>query len=340
VWIFLSVSGVEQSSLHLYYDLKTDSFWPQRFVDPNIYAPTSASYVGTSRNKSGRLFLGGSASISVIDRAFPIGVDGWSLSMTDEEQRSQFVRSSLTVGPVIGQLPYRVMLNEVRIDLGDDQYEVPNDFNDLSQSPIVSVTKGDTAQSALGLQNDSLFVINLNPLVIDGGDASGAGPTPLYDGGTIVTPSPNFIDGRFAVRPFGQYTQDDPFASGTTRIYNGPGNWVINWDGTQWVIEDSVTLANEYEQITDDPGSPDGAMITMTQNPVSPDEMDNADVSGASFPEAEVQEIGTLVPGRNTAKKCRIRGEAMYITIASDGKPWSIERMSVIVSQVGKSRGE
>jgi hypothetical protein len=343
VWIFLSVSGVEQASLHIYYDLKTDSFWPQRFADPNIYAPTSASYVGTSRNKSGRLFLGGSASISVIDRAFPIGIDGWDSEMTDEDQRRQFVRSSLTVGPVIGQLPYRVMLNEVRIDLGDDQYEVPNDFNDLSQSPIVSVTKGDTAQTALGLQTDSLFVINLNPLVIDGGDASGAGPTPLYDGGdpgaTVGTP-PNFIDGRFAVRPFGQYTQDDPFASGTTRVYNGPANWVIKWDGTQWIIEDSVTAANEYEQITDDPGSPDGAMVTMTQNPVSPDEMDNADVSGASFPEAEVQEIGTLVAGRNTAKKCRIRGEAMYITIASDGKPWSIERMSVIVSQVGKSRGE
>jgi len=156
----------------------------------------------------------------------------------------------------------------------------------------------------------------------------------------MATPSPNNIDGRFAVRPFGQYTQDDPFASGTTRVYNGPGNWVINWDGTQWIIEDSVTLVNEYEQITDDPGSPDGAMITMTQNPVSPDDKDNADVSGASFPEAEVQEIGTLVAGRNTAKKCRIRGEAMYITIASDGKPWSIERMSVIVSQVGKSRGD
>jgi len=343
VWIFLSVSGVEQSSLHLYYDLKTDSFWPQRFADPNIHAPTTAAYVGTSRTKSGRLFLGGSQSISIIDRAFPIGVDGWSLSMTDEEQRRQFMRSSLTVGPVIGQLPYRVMLNEVRIDLGDDQYEVPNDFNDLSQFPIISVTKGDTAQTALGLQTDSLFVINLNPLVIDGGDASGAGPTPLYDGGdpgaTVGTP-PNFIDGRFAVRPFGQYTQDDPFASGTTRVYNGPANWVIKWDGTQWIIEDSVTLANEYEQITDDPGSPDGAMVTMTQNPVSPDTRDNADVSGASFPEAEVQEVGTLVPGRNTAKKCRIRGEAMYITIASDGKPWSIERMSVIVSQVGKSRGD
>ena len=360
VWILLSVSGVENASLHLYYDLKTDSFWPQRFSDPNTYAPTSACYVGSSRTKSGRLFLGGSQSISIIDRAFPIGVDGWDSEMSDDAQRAQFVRSSLTVGPVIGQLPYRVMLNEIRVDLGDDEYEVPTGFNDLSQSPIISVTKGDTAQTALGLQTDSLFVINLNPLVIDGGNAAGSGSV-LYDGGTAATPSPSEIDGRFAIRPFGQYTQDDPFAAGINRVYNGPGNWVIRWDtlapsGARWVIERDSTPAVdgaatgvtagsppqlvEYEQITADIGSPDGAMITIQQIPVSPDARDNADVSGASFPEAEVTEVGTLVPGRNTAKKCRIRGEAMYMTIASDGKPWSIERMSVIVSQVGKSRGD
>lgn len=348
VWIFLSVSGVEQTSLHLYYDLKTDSFWPQRFADPNNYAPTSGCYVGTSRTNAGRLFMGGSQSISIIDRAFPISVDGWDVEMTDEDQRAQFVRSSLTLGPVIGQLPYRVMLNEVRVDLGDDIYELPDGFNDLSESPIVSVTKGDTAQSALGIQTDSLFVINLNPLVIDGGNAAGAGAV-LYDGGTIAAPSPNEIDGRFAVRPFGQYTQDDPFASGISRVYNGPGNWVIMWDtlapsGARWVIErvGAGTPAQriEYEQVTADIGSPDGSMVTIQQIPIAPDEKDNADVSGASFPEAEVTEIGTLVPGRNTAKKCRIRGEAMYLTIAADGKPWSIERMSVIVSQVGKSRGD
>lgn len=351
VWMLLSVSGVENASLHIYYDLKTDSFWPQRFADSNTYAPTSACYVGSSRTKSGRLFLGGSQSISIIDRAFPIGVDGWDAEMTDDAQRAQFVRSSLTVGPVIGQLPYRVMLNEIRVDLGDDEYEVPTGFTDLSQSPIISVTKGDTAQTALGLQTDSLFVINLNPLVIDGGNAAGAGSV-LYDGGypgaSIGTP-PNEIDGRFAIRPFGQYTQDDPFAAGINRVYNGPGDWVIMWDtlapsGARWVIErpGAGTPAQrvEYEQITADIGSPDGSMITIQQIPVSPDERDNADVSGASFPEAEVTEVGTLVPGRNTAKKCRIRGEAMYMTIASDGKPWSIERMSVIVSQVGKSRGD
>ena len=28
------------------------------------------------------------------------------------------------------------------------------------------------------------------------------------------------------------------------------------------------------------------------------------------------------------------------LTVASDGRPWSVERMSVIVSQVGKSRGD
>ena len=350
VWILLAVSGVETASLHLYYDLKTDSFWPQRFADPNIYAPTSACYVGTSRTKSGRLFLGGSDSISIIDRAYPIGVDGWDSEMTDEDQRRQFVKSSLTFGPIIGQLPYRAMLSEVRIDLADDRYEVPSDFEDLSVDPIVTVTTGDTAQSALGVQTDSLFVINLNPLVIDGGNAAGSTPTPVYDGGDAAGTGAGNIDGRFAVRPFGQYTQADPFSAGISRVYNGPGDWIIRWDVNAsvapcWVIERVIstgptTYEIEYEQITPDIGSPDGAMVSVVQAPVAPDQPDNAVVSGASFPESVVTEIGSLVPGRNTAKKCRIRGEAIYITVASDGKPWSVERMSVVVSQVGKSRGD
>jgi len=349
-WVFLSVSGVEQSSLHLFYDLKTDSFWPQRFSDSNIYAPTSACYIGTSRTDAGRLFMGGSESISIIDRAFPIGIDGFTSEMTDEDQRRQFVRSSLTFGPLIGQLPFRVMLNEVRVDLGDDDYELPSGFNDLSVSPILTVTTGDTAQTGLGLQTDELFVTNLNALVIDGGQATTTVFDNTYDGGTIATPSPNYIDGRFAVRPFGQFSQSDPFASGITRTYSGPGSWLLRWDtgapsGPRWVIERIISTGPtvyevEYEQVTADEGSPDGSMITVTQNPVSPDERDNADVSGASFPEAEVIEVGTLVAGRNTAKKCRIRSEAMYMTIASDGRPWSIERMSAVVSQVGKSRGD
>lgn len=350
VWVFLSVSGVEQASLHLYYDLKTNSFWPQRFADPNIYAPTSSIYIGTSRTSAGRLFIGGSESLSIISRSFPIGIDGWNEAMTDEDQRRQFVRSSLTVGPVLAQLPYRVMMNEIRVDLADDGYEVPSNFNDLSEDPIISVSSGDTAQSALGIQTDSLFAINLNPLVIDCGDAFVSSPSPFYDGGdpgaVVVTP-PNYIDGRFAIRPFGQYTQDDPFADGINRVYIGPGDWLIRWDLTEvcWTIErltatGPTVYTVEYEQIVPDIGSPDGAMITLTQNPVSPDVRDNADVSGASFPEASVTEVGSLVPGRNTAKKCRIRGEALYMTIASDGKPWAIERMAVLVSQVGKSRGD
>ena len=353
VWMLLSVSGVEQASLHLYYDLKTNSFWPQRFADPNIYAPTSSTYIGTSRTSAGRLFIGGSESLSIISRSYPIGIDGWDSEMTDEDQRRQFVRSSLTVGPVLAQLPYRVMMNEIRVDLADDRYEVPSNFTDLSEYPTISVSSGDTAQSALGIQTDSLFVINLNPLVIDCGDAFVSSPSPFYDGGdpgaVVVTP-PNWIDGRFAVRPFGQYTQDDPFAEGINRVYIGPGDWLLRWDvlasiADCWVIE-RITATGptaytiEYEQIVPDLGSPDGAMITVTQNPVSPDVRDNADVSGASFPEASVTEVGTLVPGRNTAKKCRIRGEALYMTIASDGKPWAIERMAVLVSQVGKSRGD
>jgi hypothetical protein len=344
VWMFLSVSGAESSSLHLFYDLKTDSFWPQRFADPDIYAPISACFVGTSRTDSGRLFMGGTESVSVIDKSFPIGVDGWTTELDEDTQRRQFVRSSLTFGPIIGQLPYRLMLNEVRVDLSDDKYEYPSNVVDASANNNVTltVTTGDTAQSALGLQIDSLFVISINPLVVDGGSASTAVFDNTYDGGTIAVPSPHFIDGRFAVRPFGQYKQDDPFAAGTDRVYDGPWNWVLRWDSSdKWTIAlfNGSSYDIEYEQTTPDDGSPDGFMVTVRQNPIAPDGKDNASVSGASFPESEVTQIGTLVSGRNTAQKCRIRAEAMYLTVASDGKPWSIERASAVVSQVGKSRG-
>lgn len=343
VWIFLSVSGVEKSSLHLFYDLKTDSFWPQRFYDPKIYAPTSATYIGTSRTNSGRLFLGGEDSVSVIERSFVLGIDGWTSEMSDSDQRAQFVRSSLTFGPIIGQLPYRVLLNEVRVDLADDSYVVPAGFTDLSQKPILSVSTGETAQGAVGIATDVIFVVNLNALVIDGGNASASGST-VYSGSNAADSPAQVenVDGRFVVRPFGEYTQDDPFAEGTARVYDGPGNWVVRWNGARWTIAkfNSVTSTwdEEYEQILPDPGSPNGSMVTLTQLPVSPDTKDNADISGASFSSAEITEIGDLDPGRNSARKCRIRSEAMYLTIASDGRPWSIERMSVIVSQVGKSR--
>lgn len=341
VWIFLTVSGVEQSSLHLYYDLKTDSFWPQRFADPDMFGPTSACYVGTSRTNAGRLFLGGSESIAIIDRAFPIGIDGVFAGIGEDEelQRAQFVRSSLTLGPIIAPLPYRIQINEVRVDLANDQYEVPADWVDASDFPILSIGTGDTAQAAIGLQSDSLFVTNINELVIDCGNASATAPSPIYDGGAHNAVHSNTIDGRFAIRPFGQYTQADPFAAGTTRVYNGPGNWVIEFDGSRWILEDNVTGVDEYQQITPDGGSPDGMMENMIQNPISPNVEDNARVTGASFPNAEITEIGQIRPGRNEALKCRIRAECAYITIASDGRPWSIERMSVVAGQVGKSRG-
>jgi len=348
VWIFLSVNGVEQSSLHLFYDLKTNSFWPQRFYDPKMFAPTSAIYIGTSRASSGRLFMGGTESISIIDKAFPLGIDGWQSEMEDETQVAQFVRSSLTFGPIIGQLPYRVMLNEVRVDLADDDYELPPGFTDLSVDPILSVTTGDTAQTALGIQTDSLFVVNLNPIVIDGGSSSIDPTTPNYDGGDWDPSSHTTrIDGRFAVRPFGQYVQADPFSEGTARTYTGPGSWVIRYDTglspDAWAIAkyNGVSWDNEYEQIVADPVTPNGTMVTVHQIPIDPpDAKDNAEVSGASFPDAEVTEIGSLVSGRNNAKRCRVRAESMYLTIAADGRPWSIERMSAIVSQVGKSRGD
>jgi hypothetical protein len=345
VWVFLAVNGVEGSSVHIYYDLKTDSFWPQKFADPLMYGPTSGVYIGTSRSDSGKLFMGGSESVAVLDRAYPIGVDGYYEEMTEQQQRSQLVLSSLTCGPIIATLPYRAMLSEVRVDLAEERYELPDGVTDYGTAPMIVATTGDTAQTALGLQTDSLFIGNLNPLIIDCGSASATGAAPTYDGGPAVNAQTNLIDGRYAIRPFGQYTSADPFAQGTARIYQGPGSWILRWDTgpnpDTWAVEQFVgaSWVPEYKQIAPDLGSPNGMYVTAIQNPISPDVVDNASVSGAVFSEAEVTQIGSLVPGRNDAKRCRIRSEAIYLTISSDGKPWSIERMSAIVAQTGKSRG-
>lgn len=347
VWMFLSVVGIEHSSLHIYYDQRLDSFWPQRFVDPLNYAPTSAVYIGPSRTELGRLFMGGGSSVSIMTKTGAVGIDGgFNSEATDDEQRARFIRSSLTCGPLMAQLPDRILIREVRVDLSEQDYEVPADFTDLSVSPVLSISTGETAEAALGLQTDALFVTNINPLEIDG-DAAVVDPavSNTYDGGPASGAQANRIDGRYSVRPFGQFEQNDPFASGTTRVYAGPGGWVIRWDtaaspAPAWTIARDISgWQIEYQQDTPDPGSPDGPMTTVQQIPLTPDSSDNALVSGASFPSSSVTEIGDLVPGRNDAKRCRIRAEAAYLTIASDGHPWSVERISATIEKVGRSRG-
>lgn len=351
VWIFLAVSGADSASLHLFYDLKTNSFWPQRFSDPMMYDPTSSCYVGTARSHSGKLFFGNDMSISLIDKDVNSGIDGYdSEGMTEVDQRAKFVKSSMTFGPFLAPLPYRYQLNELRVDLAQDRYELP--ITDYSVAPVVSVSSGSTAQEAIGLQTDVIFVVNLNALVIDCGEASSTVFASTYDGGGSSDTAPaNNIDGRLAIRPFGTYTQTDLFASGIFREYNGPGDWVVRWQGaspipsnanpSRWTVarKNPTNYEVDYEQIVADEGSPDGSMVTVRQLPIAPDAKDNTNVSAASFPNSTVTEIGELNVGRNEAMKCRIRSEAMYITIGSNGHPWAVERVSASFSQVGKSRG-
>jgi hypothetical protein len=342
LWILLTVSGSEQQSIHMYYDVKTDSFWPQRLADPNMYGPTNALYVGSSRSKLGKLFLASADGISIIDRGYPIGIDGYTAGMTDTQKRTQFVRNSLTVGPIIAPLAQRMLLQEVRVDLAEDQYEVPSTETDPSTPPILSVSKGDTAQGAIGLRSDALFVSQLNELVVDGEDRTPPASFISYDGGSRDATAQNRrVDGRFATRPFGVYTKANPFTSGTAAVYDGPSDYTLEYTSSAWRIvwEGEIADETEYEKQNGDPSTPNGQLANMIQNPPPTDKGDIAEVSGASFSDAEIIEIGELNVGRNEAIKARVRSEAMYLTIASDGRPWSVERMSVLLSQVGKSRG-
>lgn len=341
VWVFLTVSGAEQQSVHLYYDAKTDSFWAQRFCDPNMYGPTGSIYISPSRSKLGKLFMHGSNGISILDRGYPVGIDGYTSSLTENERRSQLVKSSLTMGPIIAPLPQRALLQEVRVDLGDDQYEVPSGQVDVSVPPILTVGIGDTAQSAIGLKSDTIFVTQFNQLVLDGEDHTPPASFVTYDGGNHSAPTPDVVDGGRALSPFGLYSKANPFTSGTSAEYNGPSDYVLKVVSSLWKIgwQDESGFAVEYEKSNGDLSTPNGPYVNVVDDPVAPDTADQVDVSGAAFDTSEVIEVAQLQAGRNEAIKTRIRSECMYLTIASDGRPWSVERMSVQVSQVGKSRG-
>ncbi len=213
---------------------------------------------------------------------------------------------------------------------------------------LIMVSTGETAQSAVGLQTDALYAININAIEIACGSAQLAPASPLYDGGGASSSSPtNRIDGRFAIRPFGEYQQNDIFASGSSRVYDGPGDFIIRYDTAltpdAWTIERIISTGPtvyevEYKQVVADEDGLNSLMVSDIQNPIGRDP-DNANISGASFPTSQVFEIGQLDPGRNNAKRCRIRSEAMFMTVAADGRPWSVERMSAVLAQVGKSRG-
>jgi hypothetical protein len=48
--------------------------------------------------------------------------------------------------------------------------------------------------------------------------------------------------------------------------------------------------------------------------------------------------LGQLTSGRNDALRCRIRDQAVYARIDSNGVPWAIERMSALIDKVSHTK--
>jgi hypothetical protein len=61
-------------------------------------------------------------------------------------------------------------------------------------------------------------------------------------------------------------------------------------------------------------------------------------VSSATYDNTNQNLLGTLLPGRNDAFRCRIRDQAAYVRIESLGVPWAIERMAVLVEPYGHTK--
>jgi hypothetical protein len=355
VWIFLGNRIAPIASLHYAFHLSTLSAWPIRLHDPRMPAPTCACSVQGSRIAPPSIVMGSAwGRLSIISDERVTGIDGYMANplgeqLPEDAQEYARIRSHLAIGPVSLDAPFRSMARDLRLDMGEQVYTPPPGLVATCEPPRVTISLGETAEQALGVDADAIefFQPPEYSWRWDAGNLDD-GPRTLtanLDGAEIVA-TPRVLtgraDGRYPGPPFGVYRATDSLAAPAERVYAGPWGYSIQFDpldGTWACITPYETGVKEYEQVSPS-GTPDGVQYlsefqTFDGEPVG----DYAFASGASLPGSRRLEVGILHEGRNEAMRMRLRAEALYVTVGAVGCPWVIERGSMLVEPVGPSRG-
>ena len=148
-------------------------------------------------------------------------------------------------------------------------------------------------------------------------------------------------------------TSDTLITDPTSRAYTKGLLKVFNIGGappsTDWYIRHvSGTADNLYQRDTTLPGTsadtPGGtyryksfevaASFPLPSDITAP----RYTISSATYDNTNQNQLGTLLPGRNDAFRCRIRDQAAYVQIESLGVPWAIERMAVLIEPYGHTK--
>ena len=369
VYAFFSRVDLPGSSVHLVYNQPTDSFWPIKTGWSAFYAPTCCGEFPFNDARAPILALGSSSGyIGWFDRDLTSGIDGQgatgyksvNLNPTVAQAEAQRVVSRLTLGPVLIPTLSQVMMQDIRVELTMDEPAEDPAYAGVTTGPFLSVLAGQTAEEAIGENIVAVRVSNDPdyPLVaLDAGDPAFATtpdpnvtPSNPYDCGVYNDTYTQGVDLFYAreIAPATYTTADslitDPlsrtYSVGTNRLYNVSQPSASDWELQSTAVTPAVKMFARDETIPEASSETPGG--TYTYSPASALSLPTLPagvssprltVSSGTYENVNSTSIGDLVPGRNDAFRCRIRDQAAYIRISSNGVPWALERMSTLIEE-------
>ena len=371
VYCIMSRTDLPGSSVHLLYSQATDAFWPWQTGWPAFQAPTCCGDFPFGDARAPILAFGSSSGyIGWFDRDLTSGVDGQAavgykgvtdFDVSNDEAAAQKVTSSITFGPVLQPALGQVMMKDVRVELTMDEPVEDSVFStpiDRLTGPFLSILSGQTAEEAIG-ENIIAVAVTIDPdfpaVVVDCGTEQDFTPSTTYDGGSHNqawnTATDKALDMLYPPEIAGTYQTSDTLISDpngrtytkdTYRIFN------ISAPATDWYIQHTSVFFDAYARDESLPGTsadtPGGtyrysseefmASFPLPSDIVAP----RYKVSSATYDNTNSNLLGTLLPGRNDAFRCRIRDQAAYVRIESLGVPWAIERMAVLIEPYGHTK--
>lgn len=368
VWIFITPLTRGRSGLHMFYDTRTDSFWPIQFFDRYWDGALCACETRPPGASNPLLVLGGSFSRTATFAADLVrAYDGYPFPGGNTSAKTPPISTAkvygrVVVGPMSDPAHAQLMLKAVSVHMDQWRYS-PLDVGVVSepepeipvdQHPTLSIRAGPTAEAAVAAPNisETIVVQRLSHFEVGGGTASTTSFIEVWDGGDAAETlfASGTIDGRLGRSPTGDYQLNNPNDHWMDYVFVNPSGYEMHrLDGDtpetrtfKIIAPDGVDP--EYVSTGGIMGSQSHPVLFVSAYPAEPDpvaDIDDSDqlraiqqLSG----DVRMLPLGNLFAGRNADRRCRVRAGGIAVQIETTGHPCIIDTVAIEIEPRPRSR--
>ena len=248
VWIFLTRTDGPENSTHLFYSEQTDGFFPIKLHDPEMPGVTNVCQAPTADGRNQIMLCAYGSMIGFFDQRLVTGADGFPGSgysdpsaagpSTTQQKLDQMIQCTLSIGPMLATQPNLVMVKEIQVELGIDDYLESTAVAGLASNPYAELHIADTAMEAIAADTSTVLFQETTETL----DGNESGTTIDCNSGSGT------YDCQYARRAAGTYASQDSFTSLVDRKYYDDNNfYVLERIGLETVQDENLVVGNWYE---------------------------------------------------------------------------------------------